>query len=119
VLAEGCLLQDSLIRESVIGLRSIMGPDVRITRTVMMGADFYETAEQKAENRRLGQPDVGIGRGCTIEGAIIDKNSRIGEGVTIRSHPLDEEMVETENTVIRDGIVVIPKNAVIPDGTII
>jgi glucose-1-phosphate adenylyltransferase len=62
---------------------------------------------------------VGIGRGCTIEGAIIDKNARIGEGVTIRSHPLDEEMVETENTVIRDGIVVIPKNVVIPDGTIV
>jgi len=119
VLAEGCLLQDSFIRESVIGLRSIMGPDVRITRTVMMGADFYETPEQKAGNRRLGRPDVGIGRGCTIEGAIIDKNARIGEGVTIRSHPLDEEMVETENAVIRDGIVVIPKNVVIPDGTII
>jgi len=125
VLAEGCLLQGSLIRESVIGLRSIMGPDVRITRMVMMGADFYETAEQKAENRRLGRPDVGIGRGCTIEGAIIDKNARIGEGVTIRPRTLgvltdiDEGMVETENYVIRDGIVVIPKNAVIPDGTII
>ena len=119
VLAEGCLLQDSLIRESVIGLRSIMGPDVRITRTVMMGADFYETPEQKAENHRLGRPDVGIGRGCTIEGAIIDKNARIGEGVTIRPRALDEGLVEMENYVIRDGIVVIPKNAVIPDGTII
>jgi len=119
VLAEGCLLQDSLIRESVIGLRSIIGPDVRITRTVMMGADFYETPEQKAENRRLGRPDVGIGRGCTIEGAIIDKNAHIGEGVTIRAHAPGEEMLEIENYVIRDGIVVIPKNAVIPDGTII
>jgi len=119
VLAEGCLIQDSEIRESVIGLRSIIGPDVRITRTVMMGADFYETPEQKAENRRLGRPDVGIGRGSVIEGAIIDKNARIGAGVTIRSHVPDEEMIEEEHYVIRDGIVVIPKNAVIPDSVII
>ena len=119
VLAEGCLLWDSDIRESVIGLRSVIGPDVRVTRTVMMGADFYETPERKAENQRLGRPHVGIGRGCTIEGVIIDKNARIGAGVTIRPPALDEEMVETENYVIREGIVVIPKNAVIPDGTII
>jgi glucose-1-phosphate adenylyltransferase len=119
VLAEGCLIQQSDIRESVIGLRSIIGPDVRIARTVMMGADFYETPEQRAENRGLGRPDVGIGRGSIVEGAIIDKNARIGGGVAIRSHAPDEEMVEADNYVIRDGIVVIPKNSVIPDGMII
>ena len=119
VLAEGCLLKDADVRESVVGLRSIIGPDVRLTRTVMMGADFYETPERKVENRALNRPDVGIGRGCVIEGAIIDKNARIGEGVTIRPHEPDEEMVETEDYVVQDGIVVIPKNAVIPDGTII
>ena len=119
VLAEGCLIQQSDIRESVIGLRSIIGPDVRIARTVVMGADFHETPERKAENRRIGRPDVGIGRGSNIEGAIIDKNARIGEGVIIRPHAPDEEMIETENYVIRDGIVVVPKNAVIPDGTVI
>ncbi len=119
VLAEGCLIQDSDIRESVIGLRSIIGPDVRMTRTVMMGADFYETPERKAENRRRERPDVGIGRGSSVEGAIIDKNARIGEGVTIRTHDPDEEMLETDHYVIRNGVVVIPKNAVISDGTII
>jgi glucose-1-phosphate adenylyltransferase len=119
VLAEGCLIQESDIRESVIGLRSIIGPDVRIVRTVMMGADFYETPGRKAENRRLERPDVGVGRGSSIEGAIIDKNARIGEGVVIRPHSPDEDMVEAENYVIRGGIVVIPKNAVIPDGTVI
>ena len=119
VLAEGCLIKESDIRESVVGLRSIIGSDVRIARTVMMGADFYETPERRAENRRLERPDVGIGRGSSIEGAIIDKNARIGEGVVIRPHPSDEDMVETENYVIRGGIVVIPKNAVIPDGTVI
>ncbi len=118
VLAEGCLIRQAEIRESVVGLRSVIGPDVRLVRAVVMGADFYETPERKVENRRLGRPDVGIGAGCTIEGAIIDKNARIGAGVIIRPHPPDEN-VDAEQYVIRDGIVVIPKNAVIPDGTVI
>ncbi len=119
VVADGCLLHGSDIRESVVGLRSVIGPEVRVIRSVIMGADFYETPERRAENRALGRPDVGIGRGSSIEGAIIDKNARVGEDVTIRAHDPEGEMVETENYVIRDGIVVIPKNAVIPDGTVI
>ncbi len=119
VLAEGCLLDQADIRESVIGLRSVIGPEVRLTRTVMLGADFYESEERKLENRRRCRPDVGIGRGSVIEGAIIDKNARIGEGVTIRPHPDVDEMIEQKNYVIRDGVVVIPKNAIIEDGTVI
>jgi len=119
VVADGCLIHGSDIRQSVVGLRSVIGPEVRVIRSVMMGADFFETPERKAENRAADRPDVGIGRGSSIEGAIIDKNARIGEGVTIRAHDPEGEMVETENYVIRDGIVVIPKNAVIPDGTVI
>lgn len=119
VVADGCLIHGSDIKQSVIGLRSVIGPEVRLIRSVLMGADFFETAERKAENRALERPDVGIGRGSSIEGAIIDKNARIGEGVTIRAHDPDSEMIETENYVIRDGIVVIPKNGVILDGTVI
>jgi glucose-1-phosphate adenylyltransferase len=119
VVADGCLIHGSDIRQSVIGLRSVVGPEVRIIRSVMMGADFFESPERRSENRKLGRPDVGIGRGSSIEGAIIDKNARIGEGVTIRAHDPQGEMVETEDYVIRDGIVVIPKNAVIPDGAVI
>ncbi len=118
-LAEGCIIDRADIRESVIGLRGVVRVDAHLTRTVMMGADFYETPEQKAENHRLGIPDVGIGRGSRIEGAIIDKNARIGESVVIRSREEEAEFIETENYTIRDGIVVIPKNAVIPDGTVI
>ncbi len=119
VLAEGCLIRRSHIRESVIGLRSIVEPEVQLARTVMMGADFYETPEQKIENRRRGRPNVGIGQGSTSGGAVIERDVRIGQGVVIRPHAPDEEMVETENYVIRDGVVVVPKNAVIPDGTVI
>ncbi len=118
-LAEGCIIENADIRESVIGLRSVIGPDVHVTRTVMMGADFYETPERKVDNRSLGIPDVGIGRGSRIEGTIIDKNARIGENVTIRSHEDETEFVETEHYTIKDGVVVIPKNAVIPNGTVI
>jgi len=92
---------------------------VRISRSVIMGADFYEDDARRAVNRQEGIPDVGIGSGSTIEGAIIDKNARIGRNVVIRPHPEVTGMVEEENYVIRDGIVIVPKNAVIPDGTVI
>jgi glucose-1-phosphate adenylyltransferase len=119
VLAEGCRIDQAYVSQSVIGLRSIISPDVRLSRSVMLGADFYEDAGRQADNRRLDRPDVGIGTGSVIEGAIIDKNARIGEGVMIGPRDSRDEMIETEDYVIRDGVVVISKNAVIPDGTVI
>jgi glucose-1-phosphate adenylyltransferase len=119
MLADGCLLRDAIITDSVIGLRSIIGPGVRISRSVILGADFYEDEARRVANRERGRPDVGIGSGSTIEGAIIDKNARIGHNVVIRPHPEVIEMVEEENYVIRDGLVIVPKNAVISDGTVI
>ena len=118
VVADGCRLYDADLEECVIGLRSMVRPGARLSRVVMMGADYYENEAQKAENRRLGRPHVGIGAGAHIERAIIDKNARIGQGVVIRSHEGEPDR-EEENYVIRDGIVVIPKNAIIPDGTTI
>ena len=82
----------------------------------MMGADFYESAGELRTNRRKGIPDVGIGSGCAIRGAIIDKNARIGNGVTIENRK-GIEHADGKGYAIRDGIVVIAKNAVIPDGT--
>jgi len=116
VVAEGCWLYDSDIEECIIGLRSVVRPGAQLRQVVMMGADFYEDDDEKAENRRLGRPHVGIGQSAHIERAIIDKNARIGQGVVIRSHEGEPDR-EEELYVIRDGIVVIPKNAVIPDGT--
>jgi glucose-1-phosphate adenylyltransferase len=83
-----------------------------------MGADYYESQEDMARNRERGIPDVGVGRDCEIRNAIIDKNARIGHGVRLvnRNGAANES---AENYVIVDGIIVVPKSAVIPDGTII
>ena len=119
MLADGCLLQDAVISDSIIGLRSTIGPGVRISRSVLLGADYYEDEAHHASNREKGRPNIGVGSGSTIEGAIIDKNVRIGKNVVIRPHPEVIEMIEEEYYVIRDGLVIIPKNAIIPDGTVI
>jgi len=118
IVGDGSDIRDTEIDRSVIGIRSRVGPGVRISNTVMMGMDFYETPEEMARNRAQGAPNLGIGQGCVIENTIIDKNARIGRGVLIQNLAGAQE-VETAHYTIRDGIVVIPKNAVIPAGTVI
>jgi len=118
LLTDGCRVQFASISNSVVGLRSIIGSEAVIQSTVMMGADFYETDKEHAENRQLGRPDVGIGAGTHIERAIIDKNARIGSNVVIRDIP-NRPDTEGDGWVARDGIIIVPKNAVIPDGTVI
>ena len=119
MIADGCLIRGSSIHHSVIGLRSVIGRNTSIRDTVLMGADFFESQETRIENRRLKRPDVGIGERCAIQGAIIDKNARIGNDVTIRPRPVGAPDEETAYHVVRDGIVVIPRNATVPDGTVI
>ena len=84
----------------------------------MMGADFYETPEDKKRNQQKGIPNIGIGPGCVIDNAIIDKNARIGKNVTIQNAKNIRE-AERDAYAIRDGIVVITKDAIIPAGTVI
>lgn len=118
LLADGCRIYDASVRECVVGVRSTIGYEANIQSSVLMGADFYETDEDRAQNRRQGRPDVGIGANSVIKGAIIDKNARIGSNVTIRYIP-DRPDEEGEGYVARDGIVIVPKNAIVPDGTVI
>ncbi|UCF35372.1 MAG: glucose-1-phosphate adenylyltransferase [Acidobacteriota bacterium] len=112
ILSEGCDIEESVISHSVIGIRSAIGKGSDISRSLILGADYFY------EERGLPKGSMGIGKGCVIRGAIIDKNARIGDGVRI----LNEQRIRNhdgDNYYIRDGIVVIPKNAVIEDGTII
>lgn len=118
LLTDGCRVHDAAITNSVIGLRSVIGSKAMITDSVIMGADYYETEEMRVENIRQGRPDVGIGAGSKIEAALIDKNTRIGKNVHIR-HFVDRPDESHENWVVREGLVIIPKSAVIPDGTVI
>jgi glucose-1-phosphate adenylyltransferase len=118
LLADGSYVFDADISHAVVGLRSILQPRVTVRDSVLMGADYHETDADKAENQRLGRPNVGIGQGATIEGAIIDKNARIGRGVHIRHLP-DRPDFESEDWVASEGLVIVPKSAVIPEGAVI
>lgn len=112
LLTDGCRIGRADIQDSVVGLRSLISSGTEIRSTYVMGNDYYETLD------RSSQYDVplGVGPKCYIEGAILDKNVRIGAGVTIRPFPRGTE-IDSELFVVRDGIVVIPKRTVIPDGT--
>jgi glucose-1-phosphate adenylyltransferase len=114
LLAEGCQIYDAEISDSIVGLRSQISPGVKMSRTILMGADYYDPPG----NPRKGGMPLGIGQGCQIEGAILDKNARIGENVVIRPFPPGTEMDEG-NWVVQDGIVVIPKSTVLHPGTYI
>lgn len=84
----------------------------------MMGADFYESEKQISQNARDGIPSIGIGSGCLIRQAIIDKNARIGDEVILVNKDVVRN-ADAENYFIRDYIIIVPKNAVIPSGTVI
>jgi glucose-1-phosphate adenylyltransferase len=99
-------------------MRVIVGAGTELHRVVALGCDYFESKDSIAEHERAGKPRVGIGTNCRIENAIIDKNARIGDNVVIS--PVGKpENVDHPLYFIRDGIVVIPKNASIPSGTVI
>jgi glucose-1-phosphate adenylyltransferase len=114
LLADGCRIEHAEIRDSVIGLRSQICGGVRICDSILMGNDYYESPDTV---RSTGVP-MGIGEGSRIEGAIIDKNARIGENVTVLPFPRGVD-IDTDNWVVRDGIVVVPKDGVLIPGTVI
>jgi len=118
IISDGCTILRSVLDDAVVGLRQRIGTECKIRRSILMGADFFETPAQRQENARLNRPDVGIGGGSVIEDAIIDKNVRIGRRVTIRAAGKAAEL-DGPNFYVRDGIVIIPKGAVVPDGTVI
>jgi glucose-1-phosphate adenylyltransferase len=118
ILCEGSIINRSRISHSIVGIRSRIGDNCRVERTIVMGADYFESGEAIRQNARRGLPDIGIGRDCVILGAIVDKNARIGDGVKLVNAAGAGE-AETEDYVIRDGIIVVPKHAVIRPGTVV
>jgi glucose-1-phosphate adenylyltransferase len=111
IVCEGGHIEAESIESSIVGIRSIVGRGTRMSHVIMMGADYFDDAPEDAI-------PVGIGPGCVIERAIIDKNARIGEGVQIRNSE-NVQHADGDGYLIREGIVIIPKNGVLPAGTVI
>jgi len=118
ILAEGCIIHAKEVTNSVVGIRARVGKDTVIKNTYIMGCDYYENIDQIQEKNQKGAPILGIGERCIIEDAIIDKNCSIGNDVTIKGGA-HLEKVDHPLYTIKDGIVVVKKGAVIPNGYII
>ncbi|MFO1489042.1 MAG: glucose-1-phosphate adenylyltransferase [Verrucomicrobiota bacterium] len=118
VVSDGCILNHCNIRNSIVGLRTIVGAGSDLHRVVGLGCDYYESAASIEANEKAGRPRIGIGSNSRIENAIIDKNARIGNNVVITPAGKPENF-DHALYFIRDGIVIIPKNGVVPHGTVI
>ncbi|BDI20408.1 hypothetical protein ANSO36C_62100 [Nostoc cf. commune SO-36] len=120
IIGEGCILKNCRIQHSVLGVRSRIESGCVIEESLLMGADFYQASVERQSNLVENDIPVGIGIDTMIRGAIIDKNARIGHDVKIiNKDNVQEAERENQGFYIRSGIVVVLKNAVIPDGTII
>jgi glucose-1-phosphate adenylyltransferase len=118
LISEGCILMAADIERSVVGVRSRIGRGSRVRQSLVLGADYYETLEEIDRAQARGVPPIGIGSDCVIERAIVDKNARIGRGVRIANEAGVRE-ADGDGWYIRDGVVIVPKDGVIPDGTTI
>jgi glucose-1-phosphate adenylyltransferase len=110
LLAEGCRIRKAEIKRSLLGVRSQVSAGTSIRDSIVMGADYFD------EERSPRDIPLGIGPNCHVEGAILDKNVRLGEGVVIKPFPRDQDL-DHDTWFVRDGIVVIPKSTEIPAGT--
>jgi glucose-1-phosphate adenylyltransferase len=110
IISDGCIISDAHLERCVVGIRSVIQSGATIRNSIVMGADYFEL-----ERTDPSQLPMGIGRNCVIDRAIIDKNARIADGVVITPEGKPPNL-DAENYFIRDGIVVVPKNAVIPSG---
>lgn len=118
LLSDGCRIDNATVNNSVVGIRSVIGSGATLNSSILMGADHFESEDERILNRKLNRPDIGIGANSIIDGAIIDKNARIGHDVSIRMLA-DRKDEETKNWVAREGIIIIPKNGIIHDGSVI
>ena len=110
IISDGCIISDAHLERCVVGIRSVIQSGATIRNSIVMGADYFELGRTDSS-----QPPIGIGRNCVIDRTIIDKNARISDGVVISPEGKPSNL-DGDNYFIRDGIVVIPKNAVIPAG---
>jgi len=118
IISEGCIINHCRISSSIVGLRFLVDAGSHINRTVIMGADYFESLESIRQNAAENRPRIGIGKNTRIDYAIIDKNTRIGDNCVITPEG-KPDTVDHPLYYIRDGIVIIPKDTVIPHETVI
>jgi len=118
VISDGCIINHAHIHRSIVGIRSLVGAGTELNRVILLGCDYYESSESIEANEKAGRPRIGIGSNCRIENAIIDKNARIGNNVVI-SPAGKPENADHPLYFIRDGVIIIPKNGIVPHGTVI
>jgi len=118
MISDGCIINHAKISQSIVGIRSVVDEGSELRRVILLGCDYYESQSSIEASGQTGHPRIGIGRNTRIENAIIDKNARIGDNVVI-SPAGKPENVDHPLYFIRDGIVIVPKNGVIPHGTAI
>jgi glucose-1-phosphate adenylyltransferase len=118
VVSDGCIINRAKISHSIVGVRSILNDESELSRTIMLGCDYYESHDSIQRHEAAGQPRIGIGHHTRVDNAIIDKNARIGSNCVI-SPAGKPDNVDHASYYIRDGIVIIPKNGVVPHGTVI
>jgi glucose-1-phosphate adenylyltransferase len=118
VISDGCILNHARITHSIMGLRSLVGSGTTLHRVILLGCDYYESHDSIVQHEQAGKPRIGIGANCRIDNTIVDKNARIGNNVVI-SPAGKPDKVDHANYYIRDGIVIIPKNGIIPHGMVI
>lgn len=119
VMADGCIVSDATLNCCSLGVRSIVNEGSQLDNVVMMGADFFECPSDLEENAELGRPSVGVGKNCRIKNAILDKNVRIGDDVVLDPTGLPDDFAADKSVCIRDGVLVVCKDATIPDGFVL
>ena len=119
VIGDGSIIADSRIKRCVFGIRSFIEEGCVLEDVIVMGSDYYETDTQLAANATAGRPHLGLGKGCRINGAIIDKNARIGPGCVLNAAGKADGTYANGAVIIRDGVLVVPKGAILPPGTVV
>jgi glucose-1-phosphate adenylyltransferase len=118
IIAEGCIINASRVENCVVGIRTRIGNGTTVVSSYLMGSDFYETLEDMKQSANRGIPKIGIGERCYIRNTIVDKNCRIGNDVRING---GTHLANTDHSLytVKDGIVVVKKGAILPDGFVI
>ncbi len=119
VIGEGSIVTDCSLNHCIIGVRSFLGDGTALDKVVMMGADYFEDPAVQKANAAKSIPQIGVGKNCRISGAIIDKNARIGDNCVLSPEGKPDGVYAGGAVIIRDGVLVVPKDQVIPSGTVV